>query len=110
MFIVLAQLDTPEMVSNASCQRDYDSNTLITLWSPLPTLDINGTDPDIVYAVQLFKTTCGQNTLVYQTVEAGRNVTRELDLMQTYKAVIIARNNVSEARNGPSVEMEGIAT
>ena len=28
--------------------------------------------------------------------------------MQTYKAVVFARNNVAEARNGPSVEVEGI--
>ena len=28
-------------------------------------------------------------------------------MMQTYKAAIFARNNVSGARNGPTVEMEG---
>ena len=39
---------------------------------------------------------------------AGSNTTEEnLDLMQTFKAVIAARNNVPGARNGPSVEMEG---
>ena len=30
-----------------------------------------------------------------------------LDLMQIYKAVIAARNNVTAARNGPSVEIRG---
>ena len=39
---------------------------------------------------------------------AGSNVTEEgLDLMQIYKAVIAARNNVRDARNGPSVEVKG---
>ena len=97
------------MVGNASCQRDYTFNLLITLWNPLFTLDINDTDPDIVYTVQLFRTTCGQNTLMNQTTVNWNNATEEnLDLMQIYKAVIAARNNVPGARNGPSVEMEGI--
>ena len=40
---------------------------------------------------------------------AGSNVTEEgLDLMQIYKAVIAARNNVRGARNGPSAEVKGI--
>ena len=29
--------------------------------------------------------------------------------MQTYKAAVFARNNVAEARNGPSVDVEGIS-
>ena len=31
-----------------------------------------------------------------------------LNLMQIYKAIVAARNNVPGARNGPSVEMKGI--
>ena len=39
---------------------------------------------------------------------AESNATEEnLDLMQIFKAVIAARNNVPGARNGLSVEMEG---
>ena len=72
-------------------------------------MDINDTDPDIVYPVQLFRITCGQNTLINQTVAPRNNATEEnLDLMQIYKAVIAARNNVTGARNGPSIEMTGI--
>ena len=81
---------------------------LTTLWNPLPTLDINDTDPDIVYAVELYQITCGQNILIYQREVAGTNVTEEgVDLMQIYKAVIAARNNVRGARNGPIAEMKG---
>ena len=90
--------------------RDYSKDELTTLWNPLPTLDINDTDPDILYTVELYQITCGQNILINRTEVAGRNVTEEgLDLMQIYKAVIAARNNVSGARNGPSVEMKGIS-
>ena len=78
------------------------------LWNPLPTLDINDTDPDIVYTVELYQITCGQNILINRTVVAGTSITEEnLDLMQIFKAVIAARNNVPGARNGPSVEIEG---
>ena len=88
--------------------RNYSEDKLMILWNPLPTLDINDTDPDIVYTAELYKITCGQNILINRTVVAGNNVTEEgLDLMQIYKAVIAARNNVAEARNGPSVEMKG---
>ena len=40
---------------------------------------------------------------------AGSNVTEEgLDLMQIYKAVIAARNNVRGARSGSNADMKGI--
>ena len=79
------------------------------LWNPLPTLDINDTDPDILYTVELYQITCGQNILINRTEVAGSNVTEEgLDLMQIYKAVIAARNNVRGARNGFNAEVKGI--
>ena len=79
------------------------------MWSPLPTLDINDTDPDIVYTVELYQITCSQNIPINRTEVAGNNVTEEgVDLMQIYKAVIAARNNVRGARNGPSTETSGI--
>ena len=79
------------------------------MWNPLPTLDINDTDPDILYTVELYQITCGQNILINRTEVAGSNVTEEgIDLMQIYKAVIAARNNVRDARNGHSVEVKGI--
>ena len=79
------------------------------MWNPLPTLDINDTDPDILYTVELYQITCGQNILINRMEVADSNVTEEdLDLMQIYKAVIAARNNMRSARNGPSVKRKGI--
>ena len=95
---------------NAAIQRNHSLNSLMIFWNPLPSLDISDTDPDIVYTVELFRITCGQNVLISHSVMAGSNAVLEnLDLMQIYKAVVAARNNVPEARNGPSMEMEGIA-
>ena len=101
--------DTPGKVKNVSCERDYSSGTLTTLWNPLPSLDLTDVDPDIIYNVELFKITRDQNVPMNQAVVARSSTTMEnLDLMQVYKAVIVARNNVTGAINGPSVEMEGI--
>ena len=78
------------------------------MWDPLPTLDLTHIDPDIVYTVELFNIICDQNISISRTVVAKSNATVEnLDLMQIYQAVIAARNNVREARNGPSVEIRG---
>ena len=49
----------------------------MTSWNPLPTLDINDTDPDILYTVELYLITCGQNIPIHQTEVAGNNVTEE---------------------------------
>ena len=103
-----SQADTPKQVENATLIRDHSEDELISLWNPLPTLDITDVDPDILYTVELYQITCGQNILINRTEVAGSNVTEEgLDLMQIYKAVIAARNNVREARNGPTAEMKG---
>ena len=53
--------------------------------------------------------TRGQSIPISHKVVAESCATEEdLDMMQIYKAVIAARNNVTGARNGPSVEMRGI--
>ena len=96
-------------MKNADSLRDYSLGTLIIIWDLLPTLDLTGIDPDILYTVELFKITCGQNVLISHKVVAESSATVEsLDLMQIYKAVIAARNNVTAARNGPTVEIGGI--
>ena len=101
--------DTPKQVENVALLRDYSEDELTILWNPLPTLDINDTDPDILYTVELYQITCGQNILINRTEVAGSNVTEEgLDLMQIYKAVIAARNNVRGARNGSNAQVKGI--
>ena len=105
---IIINIDTPGKIKNASCQRDYPLGSLTTLWDPLPTLDLTDIDPDIVYTVELFKITCGQNVSISRKVVAENYASEEnLDLMQIYKAVIAAMNNLTEARNGPSVEIRG---
>ena len=100
-------LDTPGRLSNVILERNYSSNTLTSLWDPLPSLDLTDIDPDIVYAVELYRITCGQNVFMSHTVVVESSTTKEsLDLIQIYKAVIAARN-VTGARNGPSVEIRG---
>ena len=105
----LSSLDTPGEVRNASCERNYSFDTLTTLWDPLPTLDLTDIEPDVLYTVELLKITCGQNVSMNKTVVARNSTTMEnLDLMQIYKTVVVASNNVIGAKDGPSVEMEGI--
>ena len=101
--------DTPKQVKNVNLLRGSSRDELTILWNPLPTLDINDTDPDILYSVELYQITCGQNIFINRMEVAGSNVTEEdLDLMQIYKAVIAARNNVRDATNGPPAKMKGI--
>ena len=107
----LISSDVPGRVENAYIWRDYSSAALTIIWDPLPTLDLTNIDPDIVYKVELFKFTCGQNVSVsYQTVNVSSATVENLELMQIYMAVIAAKNNVPRARSGPSVEIEGKQT
>ena len=102
--------DTPDRIKDGGIWRDYSSGVLIihVMWDSLPTLDLTGIDPDVVYTVELVKIICGQKVSMSRRVVAGSNLTEEnLDLMQIYKAIIAARNNVPGAMNGPSVEIEG---
>ena len=39
---------------------------------------------------------------------AGNRINSKVDPMQIYKVIIVARNNVTEARNGESEVMSGI--
>ena len=96
-------------MNNAALKRNYSTHSLTINWDPLSTLDLTNIDPDIVYSFELFKITCDQNVLISHRSVAAETSTTEvgLDLMQIYKAVIAARNNVREARNGPSVEIRG---
>ena len=96
-------------MNNVSCERNYYSNTLTTLWDPLPSLDLTGINPDIIYTVEIFEITCDRNISRSLRVASVNRATMEsLDLMQIYKAVISAKNNVTDARNGLGKEMEGI--
>ena len=99
---------TPGRIKNPRNRRDYSSGVLTVIWDPLPSLDLTGIDPDIVYAVELFKISCGQNVSIGHRVVSGNYArVNHLDLMHIYKAVIAARNNISSATNGLSVEIRG---
>ena len=100
--------DTPGPVKSASCVRNDSSNALITSWDSLPSLDISGADPDIVYGVELYKITCGQDIFVNYEVATKNYTSNTIDPYQIYKAVISPRNNVVGARNGTSVIIEGV--
>ena len=70
-------------------------------------LDINGSDPDIVYGVGLYKITCGLDTFINYEIATMNYTSNTVDPYQIYKAVITPRNNVEGARNGTSAMMEG---
>ena len=101
--------DTPGKVKNISLERNSPLlNVLTTQWTSLPTLDINDTDPDIVYSVGLYQITCRQNILLMNSENVIENsISNQIDPMGVYRVIIAARNNVDGARNGPSVEMRG---
>ena len=101
-------LGIPGVVNNAIHVRNSHSDTLNIYWDILPSLDINDTNPDIVYSVELYEITCGQNILVSHDIVFGNNTRKNIEPLQAYKVVITARNNVERARNGTSVVMRGI--
>ena len=101
--------DTPGKVENVTCERNSPSSVLTIKWNSLPSLDINDTDPDIVYSVELYQITCGQDIFMNNNNNMPQNSTsNSIDPTQIYGVTITARNNMEGARNGPSVEMKGI--
>ena len=103
-------MDIPGNISNLGFERNYSSGVLTTFWDPLPTLDITDRDPDIIYHVQIFKITCGQNVLMSDenvTESITRNYLSLCEFMEIYSAVITPRNNVPGYIDGPTREMKG---
>ena len=103
-------LGIPGNVNNLGFERNYSSGVLTTFWDPLPTLDITDRDPDIIFRVQIFKTTCGQNVLLSEenvTESITSNSLSPLELMEIYSAVITPRNNVPGYVDGPKEERKG---
>ena len=100
-------LGIPGNVSNLGFERNYSSGTLTTFWDPLPTLDITCREPDIMYHVQIFKTTCGQRVLVSDKNVTESITSNSLSLMEIYMAVITPRNNVPGYIDGPKEERKG---
>ena len=103
----MAVLDIPGNISNLGFKRNHSSGILTTFWDPLPTLDITDRDPDIIYHVEIFKTTYGQNVLMSDENVTESISNNSLDLMKIYTAIVTPRNNVPEYIDGPSVVMQG---
>ena len=106
----MSVLGIPGNVSNLGFERNYSSGVLSTFWDPLPTLDITDRDPDIIYRVQIFKTTCGESVLMSDenvTESITSNSLSPLELMEIYTAAITPRNNVSGYVDGPRREIKG---
>ena len=99
--------ETPGKVENTVCERNSHLDVLTTQWNSLPSLDINDTDPDVVYRYELYLITCGQNILINSRNVTGNSTSDSVDPMQIYRATVAARNNVEGARYGPSVEIDG---
>ena len=94
-------------MKHATWERNSSSSLLTTRWSSLPSLDLNDTDPDIVYSVELYKITCGEDIFMSHEDVFVNSTNNTVDLLEIYKVIITARNNVEGAKNGTSVEMRG---
>ena len=103
-----ASSGTPGKVKNVSLNRNSSSSLLTTHWSSLPSLDLNDTDPDIVYSVELYKITCSEDIFMSHEDVFVISTNNTVDPMEIYKVIITARNNVEGARNGNRTETSGI--
>ena len=102
-----ASSGTPGKVKNISINRNASSSLLTTRWLSLPSLDLNDTDPDIVYSVELYKITCGEDIFMSHEDVFVNSTNNTVDSMEIYKVIITAMNNVEGARNGTRTETSG---
>ena len=102
--------DVPGKVTNAVCKRNHTSGAhLITEWDPLPSLDLTNADPDIVYRVQWWNVTCGQNMSMGEETVNGTNTSYVIHHPhEIYEVTITPRNNIMAARDGGSTMMRGL--
>ena len=80
---------------------------MLIQWDVLPSLDLTDVDPDIVYSVELYKITCGEDIFICREDVFVNSTNNTVDPMQIYKVIITARNNVEGARNGTRTEISG---
>ena len=102
-------VDIPSKVENASCKRNHSSGAhLITEWDPLPSLNLTNAEPDIVYRVQWWKITCGQNVSMGEETVNGTNTSYAIHQpYEIYEVVIIPKNNVLLAEDGKGNILRG---
>ena len=95
-------------MEDATSERNPSSSLITTRWLSLPSLDLNDTDPDIVYSVELYKITCGEDIFMSHEDVFVNSTNNTVDPMEIYKVIITARNNVMRGRNGTRVAIRGI--
>ena len=96
-------------MTNLACDRPpSNSTTLTTRWDSVFSLDLNDTDPDIVYSFEVYDITCGRNDRIHQNSRMELNsASNTIDPWQVYKVAVTPRNNVDNATNGIRIEMNG---
>ena len=105
-FSLILTAAIPDQVKNVILTRTT-SVIVIIQWDALPSLDLNDTDPDIVYSVELYKITCGEDIFMSREDVFVNSTNNTVDPMEIYKVIITARNNVEGARNGTKSETSG---
>ena len=84
-------------------------SSTITWVAPF-SLDLTGVDPNIVYCVEVYNITCGENDLVVGdcNVSEACIVNDQLQQGYIYRITITPRSNGQDAQNGTSSTKEGI--
>ena len=95
-------------MNNLNCVRPPSTPTILTThWDSVFSLDLNDTEPDIVYEFEVYDITCGRNDLIHYDTVMVNSTSNTIDPAQIYKVVVAARNNVSNAVNGTGVDASG---
>ena len=97
----------PGSVSNLEFVRQPYSNILTARWDSVFSLDLNDTEPDIVYGVEVYDITCGRNDLIHNDTAITNSTSNTIDPTQLYRVAITPRNNVKNAINGNSSALNG---
>ena len=81
-------------------------------WEPPSTLDLTGVEPDIVYCVEVYNITCGEENLIASDCEVMNpiypaSVGDGLDPSYVYQITVTPRSNVPGAANGSAFTQQG---
>ena len=82
--------------------RRLSSNLLTFSWTPPPTLDLTGIDPDIAYSIEIYNITCGSRDLVSSNYNLTTSFygAASIDPGHVYEVEVVPRSNVPGAKNG----------
>ena len=88
-------------ILNSATELHRSSSTLS--WTPPPSLDLTGVDPDIVYCVEVYNITCGRRDLIISDYDVTEPSYTSDDIAPDgyiYEYIVTPRSNVEGARNG----------